>query len=82
MKMTKENEIEVKINEVLDNLRPYLNSDGGDVDFIKYQDNTVFLRLTGVCGCCPHKNETINNSVLVALQAAIPEIKDVINVEL
>ena len=38
--------MEEKINYVLDNLRPYLNSDGGDVEFIKYEDGIVFVKLT------------------------------------
>ena len=75
-------QIEKQINEVLDNIRPYLNSDGGDIEFIKYEDNIVFVKLSGACGCCPHQNDTIKTGVLGALQDAIPEIKDIINVEL
>lgn len=74
--------MEEKINYVLDNLRPYLNSDGGDVEFIKYEDGIVFVKLTGACGSCPHRNETIKGGILQSLQSEIPEIKDVINVEL
>jgi len=75
-------DVEEQIKNVLDQLRPYLNSDGGDIEFIKYQDQIVFVKVTGACGCCPHQNDTIKNGVLVALQEAIPEIKDIINVEL
>jgi len=74
--------IESQITEVLDGLRPYLNSDGGDIEFLEYQNGVVFVKLVGACGCCPHKNETIKNGVLASLQASIPEVTDVINVEL
>jgi len=74
--------IEDQIIEVLEGLRPYLNSDGGDIEFLKYQDGVAFVKLIGACGHCPHKNETIKNGVLASLQAAIPEVVDVINVEL
>jgi len=74
--------MEEKSNKVLEGIRPYLNSDGGDIEFIKYEDGTVFVRLTGACGCCPHKNDTIKGGVLASLQAEIPEIQDIIDVEL
>ncbi len=74
--------IEEKIKEVINNLRPYLNSDGGDIEFIKYEDKTVFVKLTGACHGCPHSNITIKNGVLEALKEEIPEIENVINVEL
>ena len=74
--------IEEQITEVLDGLRPYLNSDGGDIEFIEYQDGVVFVKLIGACHHCPHKNETMQNGVLASLKAAIPEVTDVINVEL
>ncbi|MDD2504898.1 MAG: NifU family protein [Bacilli bacterium] len=74
--------MEEKIIEVLNQLRPYLNSDGGDLEFIKYQDGVVFVKLIGACGTCPHRNETIKGGLLQALKEKIPDIKDVINVEL
>ena len=75
-------EINEKIEEVLEKLRPYLNSDGGDIEFIKYEDNIVFVKLLGACGNCPHRNDTIKGGVLASLQAELPEIKDIIQVEL
>ena len=74
--------VEEQIIEVLDGLRPYLNSDGGDIEFLEYQDGVVFVKLIGACGHCPHKNETMQNGILASLKDAIPEITDVINVEL
>ena len=74
--------MEKKIKDVLDRLRPYLNSDGGDLEYIKYEEGIVFIKLVGACGSCLHRNETIKNGLLQALKSEIPEIKDIINVEL
>lgn len=74
--------MEEKIKNIIEEIKPYLNSEGGNIDFIKYEDGIVFVKLTGACGCCPHQNETLKNGVLRTLQEEIPEIKDVINVEI
>ncbi len=74
--------MEDKIKKVLDQIRPYLNSDGGDLEFIKYDSGIVYIKLIGACESCPHRNETIKYGLLKSLQSEIPEIKDLINVEL
>ena len=79
---TSKTEMDIRIEEILTKLRPYLNSDGGDIEYISYEEGTVFVKLIGACGSCPHRNETIKGSILSSLQAEIPEILDVINVEL
>lgn len=71
--------MEEKILNVINELKPYLNSDGGDIEFIKYEDNIVYVKLYGACEGCQHRNDTIKNVVLTMLQDEIPEIKDVIN---
>lgn len=70
------------IKNIIERIRPYLNSDGGDINFINYEDGIVFVKLTGACGGCAYRNETIKNGVLKTLQEEILEIKDVINVEI
>ena len=45
-------DIEKKINDVIDNLRPYLLSDGGDIEFIKFEDGIVYVSMKGVCAEC------------------------------
>ncbi len=69
--------MESKIKEVIDELKPYLNSDGGDIEFVKYEDNVVYVKLAGACSGCAHRNATISNVVLSMLQDSMPEIKDV-----
>jgi Fe-S cluster biogenesis protein NfuA len=74
------NDTTERIKEILNTLRPYLNMDGGDVEFIKYEENIVYVKLTGACAACMFSDETIKNGLFETLRADIPEIKDVINV--
>ncbi len=74
--------MENKIKDVIDKMRPYMNSHGGNIEYIKYEDSIVYIKLTGFCSSCPHQNETLQNGLLRALQAEIPEIKDLIVVDL
>ena len=78
----KKEEIEKKINELLDSIRPYLNADGGDLEFIKYEDNYVYIKMLGMCQGCTFADETIENGIFETLKKEIPEIKGVINVPL
>lgn len=70
----------LKIKETLDYLRPYLNMDGGDVEFVKYEDNIVYIKMYGACAACMFQDETIKSGIYETLKAEVPEIKDVINV--
>ena len=72
--------MEEKIIEMIDQMRPYLNMDGGDIEFIKYEDNYVYIRLTGACTDCLMQDNTINDGLLVMFQEKIPEIKGIINI--
>ena len=70
-----------RINEVLELVRPYLQADGGDIDFVDLSDDlTVFVNLTGACGTCPMNTQTLKFGVEHALKNAIPEIKEVVAV--
>lgn len=72
-------QVEEKIKEILESIRPYINADGGDIEFIKYEDNYVYIRLYGACKQCSFSDETINNGIYETLVSEIPEIKGVIN---
>ncbi|MBQ8659647.1 MAG: NifU family protein [Bacilli bacterium] len=76
--MTNKNTID-NIKEILDSLRPYLNMDGGDVEFIKYEEKIVYVKLTGACQACLFSDETIKNGLYETIKAQIPEIEGVIN---
>ncbi len=71
-----------KIKEMLDSLRPYINMDGGDVEFIDYKDKMVYVKLTGACQACMFSDDTIKNGLYETIKAEVPEIEGVINVDL
>ena len=71
-------ELETKVINVLDQIRPYLQADGGDVEFIELtENNTVNVRLLGMCGNCPHSQMTLKNGIETAVKRALPEILSV-----
>lgn len=74
--------IEEKINEMIKQIRPFLNMDGGDIEYIKYEDNIVYIRLLGTCTDCLMQDNTINEGLLTMFQEEIPEIKGIINIPL
>lgn len=76
------NNIIEKIKEVLNSLRPYLNMDGGDVEFIDYKEKIVYVKLTGACQACMFSDETIKNGIYETIKAEVDEIEGVINVDL
>ena len=78
----KKDEIENKIKETLENLRPYLQMDGGDLKFIKYEDNYVFIKLSGACAHCGIQDVTIKDGIEEMLKNEIEEIKGVVTVDL
>ena len=69
-----------KINNVLDELRPFLINDGGNIEFVKYKDGKVYIEMQGACAGCDLIDLTLKDGITEALKAEIPEIKEVINV--
>ena len=68
-----------RVKEVLELVRPYLQADGGDIDFVDLSDDlTVSVNLTGACGTCAMSIQTLKFGVEHALKNAIPEIKEVV----
>ena len=71
-----------KVKNVLKKVRPYLQQDGGDVNFVELtDDNTVIVELTGACGNSPHSRSTLKNGIESVMKKVIPEIKSVEQVE-
>jgi len=76
-------ELKEKVLNVLDQVRPYLQADGGDINFINItDDNTVEVELTGACGTCAFSTVTLKNGVENTLKKVVPEIKEVVAVNL
>ncbi len=74
-------DIEKKIITVLDKIRPYLQNDGGNVDFVKYENGVAYVKLIGACSNCPLADHTLESGIETALINEIPEIIKVVNVE-
>lgn len=70
--------MEKKINDALDQIRPILQRDGGDIEFVEYtDDNIVKVRLQGHCAGCPGAQMTIKGVVERILKESYPEIAGV-----
>lgn len=68
-----------RIDKALDGIRPYLETDGGNVKIVEVTDDmTVKLELLGACGSCPMSTMTLKAGVEEAIKKAVPEIKHVI----
>ena len=77
--MKNEKNIEARIIEVLDKVRPYLQNDGGDVQFKRFENGVVYVSLVGACSNCPMAAMTLQDGVESALVSEIPEVIKVVN---
>ena len=59
---------------MLHELRPMLQQDGGDLEFVKMEGKTVYLKLVGHCGSCPYAMLTLKQGIESRLQLLDPEI--------
>jgi len=67
-----------KVKNVIEQIRPYLQQDGGDIAFVNLSDdNIVNVELQGACGSCPYSLMTLKGGVESAMVKALPEIKSV-----
>jgi Fe-S cluster biogenesis protein NfuA len=72
--------IRQRVAKALDRVRPYLQSDGGDIDLIDVtEDMTVKVKLTGACHGCPFSIQTLKAGVEQAIMKEVPEIRRVIS---
>lgn len=83
-KAVKDLSVSDKIKEIVENLRPYLNMDGGDVEFIKYdtEEHTVYVKLTGACAMCMVQDDTLELGLLEAIKDEVSEVENIVNVPL
>lgn len=63
-----------RIQVVLNKIRPMLQADGGDVEFIDVTDGVVKVRLQGACAGCPMSQMTLKNGIERLLKQEIPEV--------
>ena len=70
-----------KIETALQEIRPFLQDDGGDIDFIELTDQWVVkVKLVGACSSCNISMMTLKNGVEVAIKRAVPEVKEVVEI--
>ena len=73
--MLKEN-----IKRVLEEVKPYLQADGGDVELVSVEDGVVKVRFLGGCSGCPFRAITLKTGIERYLKDKLPEVKEVISV--
>lgn len=74
-------DIEKKIIEEIEKLKPYLQNDGGNIEYVKYEDGKVYVKLTGACAHCSLIDVTLKEGIEEILISEIPEVKEVIKVD-
>jgi Fe-S cluster biogenesis protein NfuA len=80
--MSKE-EIIKKVSAAIELVRPFLQNDGGDISLVEITDDlTVRVELHGACGSCPYSLMTLKNGVEQAIRRDVPEIKEVVAVNM
>jgi Fe-S cluster biogenesis protein NfuA len=67
-----------RIESTLDTIRPALQIDGGDVEYVGVdEDGVLQLRLTGACGACPISSLTVKHGIERRIRAMVPEVSEV-----
>ena len=68
------------VETVLDELRPFLMADGGNVEVVKIDGPIVKVRLQGACGSCPSSTMTLKMGIERKMRESIPEVSEVVQV--
>jgi Fe-S cluster biogenesis protein NfuA len=68
------------VEKILEQIRPSLQADGGDVELVGVKDGIVSVRLTGACGGCPMATITLKAGIERILKSKLPEVKEVVSV--
>ncbi|QKG81187.1 MULTISPECIES: NifU family protein [Tenuifilum] len=72
-----------KVEKSIEVIRPFLQNDGGDISLVEVTDDLVVkVKLLGACGSCPYSIMTLKNGVEQAIIRDVPEIKEVVAVNL
>ena len=75
--------LQEKVISIIDQIRPYLQQDGGDIQFMELtSENIVRVQLRGACGSCPHAKITLKHMVEATIMEHCPEIAGVEDINL
>lgn len=77
----KNEEVELQVKALINKMRPFLISDGGDIEFIKIEDGIVYVKLSGACQNCSLIDVTLKDGIEEMIINEIPEIKEVRNID-
>ncbi|KJJ84842.1 nitrogen-fixing NifU domain-containing protein [Candidatus Omnitrophus magneticus] len=72
--------MEDRIKKAIDTIRPILNRDGGDIEFVSLDKDIVKVRLRGACSGCPMSQMTVKSVVERIIKEHVPEVKSVVTV--
>lgn len=67
-------QIEDQIKEIIEKIRPFLNNDGGDIEFIKFEDGIAYIKMLGNCSDCIYAGMDIDDTISTILTSEIPEV--------
>jgi len=74
-------QIKKQIEKLIEEIKPFLQADGGDISFVELTDDYVVkVKLLGACGCCPHSIQTLKLGIESKIKREIPIIKEVVAV--
>src|SRR5437764_1010725 len=75
---TTDSSIVEKITAIIDeHVRPYIEMDGGTIEFTRYEDSIVYVRLAGACHGCPSSMVTLKGGVERQIRRRLPDVKGV-----
>ena len=77
-----ETKIEEQIKKILNKIRPYLNSEGGDLEYLGFHEGIVYVRMLGACMDCGALDSTLKDGIEALLIENIPEVIEVKNLQL
>ena len=66
--------IEEQIKATLEKIRPFIQRDGGDVEFLTYEDGIVYIKMLGACANCVAQDETVSSGIEMILVDEVPGV--------
>ena len=69
--------IEEQIKYTLDKIRPFIQRDGGDVEFLTYESGVVYIKMLGACANCVAQDETVSSGIEMILVDEVPGVVSV-----
>ena len=78
--MKENTEIIQKITDIIEKIRPFLINDGGNIQFVKYVDNIVYIKMIGACADCEMLDLTLKMGIEGAIKDEVPEVLEVITI--